>query len=142
MNDIAKLLIEKLPVKFVATVLLVVLGWFGVLTGTALFTNRSVSFFPPHIGTDKALLAELQQLSSQVAHLTQIEQIHRTKMLELVVKAREESLSISRAATVFGSREAQENVSKSEEALRNEDEKFLMQIEELQKRVQQLSAQL
>lgn len=65
MNGVFKLLIEKLPVKFVAAILIVVLAWFGFFTAVALLTNRSVDFFPPHIGTDKALVAEFQYLSSQ-----------------------------------------------------------------------------
>lgn len=141
MTEVLKLLIEKLPVKFIATIFIVVLGWFGVLTGVALTMHRSVDFFPPRIGTDQILVAEIEELARRTSQLEQREQAQRARLLEVLVQARAESISLQRSLSL-GTTDAKINVSKSEEALRVEDEAFLKTVQELDAQVKKLADRL
>lgn len=140
MEATLKALIEKIPVKFTLVVLSVVIAWFGILTGVALFTKRSVDFFPPRISTDPALVAELKALSEQVRRLSENEQAHRARMLAMLERTRDKSLQMSQLLSV-GMTDAEANVQKMESALSDEDQKFLQKIEKIESQIQKLSGE-
>jgi hypothetical protein len=142
MKDLLKLLIKKLPTAFLVVGLSIVLVWFGVLTAVALLTHRSVDFWPPHIGTDKAIVAEVQSLSDQIASLEKNEQKQRTRLLELLVQARAKSIAIQQSDNMFGSTDAYIAVRNYEQALKDEDEKYLSGTQKIMAQIFELSRRL
>ncbi len=78
-------LVEKIPARFAAILVAVSIGgaliWFSVIAGAALFTNRQVEFFPPKIGTDPQLRAELKTLTERLTQTIKEEQDFRRSMV-------------------------------------------------------------
>ena len=139
MDETGKALIEKLPVKFIVSALSLCLAWFGVLTVVALTTQRSVDFFPPRIGSDPVIQVQIQELSKRALEITQTEQAHRAQLLAALNRSKEKSLSLQERMA-SGTSEASYYVRKSEDALAEEDEKFIVEIKALRADVQKLAA--
>ena len=85
-------LVEKVPARLVALLLSVTVGaafvWFAVLAGAALFTNRDVQFFPPKIGTDPQVKAEVKLLSERVDQVVKQEQTLRGTLIAASISMR------------------------------------------------------
>jgi len=141
MNEAIKAIVDKVPVKFTIGVILVILIWGGVLTGIAFFTNRSVTFLPPSIGSDPVLQAQVHELSKQAAQIAEREQAYRAQLRTALDQARDRSLTLSEKSAV-GMTEAAVNVVKVEEELKVQNEKLLKEVEALQKSVDDLSKKI
>ena len=138
-TEFFKILVNKLPVRFLIVVLSVVLAWFLVMTAVALFTHRAIEFFPPHIGTDKAILVKLDLVSSELTSLEQNEQKQREKLINLLANARKRSIDIQQSGNAFGSTDAAIVVSNYETALKAEEEKYLKALERIEGEIRNLS---
>lgn len=125
--------------RFLVIVLSVVLVWVGVLTAVALCTRRAVTFFPPQIGTDGAILGELRALQDRVKNLSDNEQKQRDRLIANLEVARERSIRIQQSENLFGSTDAAIVVSKCEQAVTKEEEEFLTVLKQIDSDVQKLA---
>lgn len=93
MDKVILKLIENVPKWFLLTVLALLIGWFGGLSYVAFFTNRNVEFWPPKVGTDKQLLAEIQLLSQEARQLQAKHDTHLVYLRSQLANVRERAAS-------------------------------------------------
>jgi hypothetical protein len=95
MWDLLIKLVEKVPAKiaaiFVSVGMTAVFIWFLTLAGAALFSNRSVEFWPPKIGADTSLTAEVRSLTEELRKTIQAEAGLRVALMSQIWKAREQA---------------------------------------------------
>jgi hypothetical protein len=70
---------KAVPSWFLLILLTVLLCWFAGLSYIAFFTARAVEFFPPKIGTDPAIVKEIQNLTVEIKELIDGEQKYRSE---------------------------------------------------------------
>jgi hypothetical protein len=95
MWDLLIKLLEKIPAKmaaiFVSVGITSVFIWFLAFTAAALFGNRSVEFWPPKLGADTSLTAEIRSLTEELRKTIQAEAGLRVALMRQIGRAREQA---------------------------------------------------
>jgi len=141
MQIVLKELIARLPVRALMLIVGFVLAWIAGLTVAGLVTHRAVEFFPPKIGSDPILQKEIAALSAEVKQLHERELVYRSQLFSAQQKAMDELIPITRSIS-YGESEPKSNIEKYSELLKNEDEKIIKAIENLNVKVSSVEKQL
>jgi hypothetical protein len=146
MWDFFSKLVERVPARLAALLLALTVGtslvWFVALAGAALFTNRAVEFFPPKIGTDPALQAEIKALHEQLRESIQNEQSLRVTLIGQSIAVREQSAQARQKGEDRAADAYKENADQLDLQIRRSEELLARQLSEFGPRLDSLQRRL